>query len=170
MSYIIGQGFGLLASLCCMIQPLWKKKWQIMVSATGSNLFAVFNLLFLGQFGSGAIICAVGVVQGLISLWHLQGERPVRMIENIIFLALYVGCGLLGFKGVIDLLPIAGSILYMLMAFQRDEQKSRWLLLGNAAVFFVYYALVGSTTVIAEIFAIATSCAAIYKYRKPQEA
>lgn len=166
MNYIIGQGFGLLASLCCLIQPLWKKKWQIMVAASCSNLFAIFNLMLLNQFGSGMIICAVGVLQGMVSLWHLKTNKPILRAENIVFFILYVGCGLLGFKGLIDVLPIAGSILYMLMAFQRDEQKSRWLLLGNAAVFFAYYALVGSTTVIAEVFAIITSCAALYKYRK----
>ena len=165
MNYIIGQGFGLLASLCCLIQPLWKKKWQIMVAGTGSNLFAVFNLLLLGQFGSGAVICAVGVVQGLVALWHLKADKPILRLENILFFILYVGCGLLGYKGLIDVLPIVGSMLYMLMAFQRDEQKSRWLLLGNAIVFFLYYALVGSTTVIAEVFAIITSSVALYKYR-----
>jgi len=165
MNYIIGQVFGLIASFCCLIQPLWKKKWQMLVVSALANLCAGLNLVFLGQIGSGVIINSVAVVQGLVMLWHVKTDRPVTIAENIVFLAVYVGSGFMGFKGALDLLPIAGSVLFMLMSFQRDEQKSRWLLLFNATIFFVYYFILRSTTVFAEIFAIITSVIALYKYR-----
>ena len=166
MNYIIGQGFGLLATLCLLVQPLWKEKWKMLVVSAIANFSAAMNLLFLGQVGSGIIINSVAVVQGMVMLWHVKKDRPVTLAENIVFLAVYVGSGLLGFRSAIDALPIAGSVLFMLMSFQRDEQKSRWLLLFNAAIFFVYYLLLRSTTVFAEVFAIITSVIALYKYRK----
>ena len=168
MNYMIGQGFGLIASFCCLIQPLWKRKWQMLVVSAIANLCAALNLVFLNQIGSGILINVIAVVQGMVSLWHVQKNRPVALAENIVFLALYVGGGMLGLKSVLDVLPIAGSVLFMLMSFQRDEQKSRWLLLFNASIFFVYYLILGSTTVFAEIFAMITSCISLYKYRKPK--
>lgn len=166
MNYIIGQGFGLLATLCLLVQPLWKEKWKMLVVSAVANSSAALNLLFLNQIGSGIIINTVAVLQGFVMLWHVKKNRPVTLAENIVFLAIYVGSGLLGFRNAIDALPIAGSVLFMLMSFQRDEQKSRLLLLFNAAIFFVYYLILKSTTVFAEILAIISSCIALYKYRK----
>lgn len=166
MNYYIGQAFGILTTLCCLVMPLWKKKWQMLVSSAIANIAATLNLLFLGEFGSAAVINLVATVQVFISLWHVQKNKPVTKAENVIFFIVYVALGALSYKGLIDLLPIIGVVLFMFMAFQRDEQKTRMFTLGNATVFFVYYLILGSTVMFAEVFAMASSLFGLWKYRK----
>lgn len=166
MNYYIGQAFGVLSSLCCLVMPLMKKKWQMLVISAVSNVAATLNLVFLGEFGSAAIINLVATVQVLVSLWHVQKIKPVTRIENAAFFIAYVALGCIGLKKGIDVLPIIGVILYMFMCFQRDEQKSRVFTLLNSLVFFAYYLILGSTVVFAEIFAAVSSIVALIKYRK----
>lgn len=166
MNYWIGQALGLLSTLCCLVGPLLKRKWQMLVASAVANVAASLNLVFLGEFGSAIILNLVATVQVFLSLWHVQKDKPVKLFENIIFTVAYVVCGLLGFRKIIDILPIVGVLIFMLMSFQRDEQKSRVLMLMNATVFFAYYLIVGSTVVFAEIFAMISSIVALITYRK----
>lgn len=54
----------------------------------------------------------------------------------------------------------------MLATFQRDEQRTRVLTLINASIYLVYFVLVGSTSMLAEICVIVTSITAMYRYRQ----
>lgn len=166
MTYYIGQAFGVLLTICCLILPLFKKKWQMLVVTAAINAFAVLNLVFIGQVGSGAFLCAVGTVQALVSLWHVWKEKPVTKRENILFLILYMAFGALGFRQAVDILPMVAAVFNMVATFQRDEQKSRVFILLNAVIFLIYYLLVGSTSALAEVCVIVTSVLALYRYRK----
>ena len=102
----------------------------------------------------------------LLSYWHVQKDKPVTTTENIIFLLLYVGLGFIGFNRALDLLPIVGSVFNMLAVFQKDEQKTRYLVLCNASIFCAYYIIIGSTSLLAELMAVITTVIALVKYRK----
>ena len=173
MIYYIAQGFGLFATLCCFIMPFFKKKWQMLLVNVGGNLFFILNLLLLGANegnifanSTAMIVNLVSLLQVLISYWHVLKEKPVTTVENIIFLILYVGMGFIGFNRALDLLPIISSVFNMLAVFQRDEQKTRFLVLCNASLFCAYYIIIGSTSLLAELLAAVTSLAALIKYRK----
>jgi len=168
--FYVGQACGIIATLCCVFLPLFRKKWQMLLATVLCNFFFLLNQIFIGTIGCACIIYVVAVTQSLIMLWHLRKDTPVSTAENIIFLALYVGCGLLGFKRWLDILPLFGAVFNMLAAFQRDEQKSRWLILGNAvswASYFLIEKLITgtlSTNVFAELLAVCTTTAALIKY------
>lgn len=172
--YIEAQVFGILATLCCFAMPLFKKKWQMLLVNVGGNLFFILNLLLLGLHETGdlfanataMIVNLVSLVQVLISYWHVKKGTPVTTPENIIFLLLYVGLGFIGFNRALDLLPIAASVFNMLAVFQRDEQKTRLLVLGNASIFCAYYIIIGSTSLLAELMAVVTTLIGLIKYRK----
>lgn len=167
MNYYIGQALGIFTVVCCLVMPLWKKKWQMLMTSAVSNIAATLNLVLLGEIGSAVIINLVSTIQVFISMWHVQKNKPVTRAENIIFFIVYVVLGSLGVDGkIINVLPIIGVILFMLMSFQRDEQKTRILTLFNAGTWLIYYMIVGSTVLFAELAAMITSIAAIIKYRK----
>ncbi len=166
--YILGQAIGLLATLSCLLLPLWKKKWQMLLcNAVGNFLFGV-NLLLIGEPRS-LLIYAVAVIQSLVVLWCCQKEKRIHKAVNVLFLALYVLGGALGYALPVDLLPIVGSVFNMLATFQRDEQKTRWLLLVNTSVFFVYYILVGSSSVLATVVTMVSTILALWRYKTPRE-
>ena len=174
LTYLIAQGFGIFATLCCFAMPLFKKKWQMLLVNVFGNLFFILNLLLLGLHETGnlfanataMIVNVVSLVQVLISYYHVQKEMPVTTAENIIFLLLYVGMGFIGFHRALDLLPIVASVFNMLAVFQKDEQKTRYLVLCNASIFCAYYIILGSTSLLAELMAAITSLIALIKYRK----
>ena len=173
MMYYIAQAMGILATIFCFIMPLFKKKWQMLLINAAGNLFFILNLLLLGlnqgnifANATAMIVNLVSLVQVFISYWHVQKEKPVTAVENIIFLALYVGMGFIGFNRALDLLPIIASVFNMLAAFQRDEQKTRYLVLCNASIFCTYYILIGSTSLLAELLAVVTTVIALIRYRK----
>ena len=171
--YIIAQAFGIFATLCCFAMPLFKKKWQMLMINIGGNLFFILNLLLLGLHegdlfanATAMIVNVVSLVQVLISYWHVKKETPVTMAENIIFLLLYVGMGFIGFQRALDFLPIIASVFNMLAVFQKDEQKTRYLVLCNASIFCAYYIILGSTSMLAELLAVITTVIGLVKYRK----
>lgn len=173
MIYYIAQAFGIFATLCCFIMPLFKKKWQMLLVNVASNLFFILNLLLLGANegnlfvnSTAVIVNMVSLLQVLLSYWHVQKEKPVTKTENIIFLLLYVGLGFIGFNRALDLLPIIASVFNMLAVFQRDEQKTRYLVLCNASIFCAYYIIIGSTSLLAELMAVITTLIALIKYCK----
>lgn len=171
--YLIAQAFGIFATLCCFAMPLFKKKWQMLLINVAGNLFFILNLLLLGANegnlfanSTAMIVNWVSLVQVLISYWHVAKDTPVTKAENIIFLLLYVGLGFIGFNRALDFLPIVASVFNMLAVFQKDEQKTRLLVLCNASLFCAYYIIIGSTSLLAELMAVITTVIALIKYRK----
>lgn len=171
--YIIAQAFGIFATLCCFAMPLFKKKWQMLLVNIAGNLFFILNLLLLGAHSgdwlgnaTAMIVNLVSLVQVLISYRHVQKGTPVTKTENLIFLMLYVGLGFIGFNRALDFLPIIASVFNMLAVFQKDEQKTRYLVLCNASIFCTYYIIIGSTSLLAELMAVITTVIALIKYRK----
>ena len=174
LNYIIAQAFGIFATVCCFAMPLFKRKWQMLLVNIAGNLFFILNLLFLGYHETGSlfsnatamIVNVVSLVQVLISYYHVRKATPVTTAENIIFLLLYVGMGFVGFQRILDLLPIIASVFNMLAVFQKDEQKTRILVLFNASIFCLYYIIIGSTSLLAELLAVITTVVGLIKYRK----
>ena len=166
MTYYIGQVFGLLTTACCLLMPVLKhKKHMLWLNAT-NNFCAVLNVLLISGWGSAITVCAVAVLQSFVALWHLERDTRVSKGENLLFVFLFLGCGVLGYRRPIDVLPIVGAQFNMLSTFQRDEQRTRWLLLANASIFTVYYAIIGSTATLSCVCAIVSTVAGLLRYRK----
>ena len=90
MNYYIGQALGLMGTLCCLILPFLKKKWQMLALTAIINVFCALNLVLIGQVGSVILIYVVAVVQTIVALWHLKKDTQVTKAENLLFLALSV--------------------------------------------------------------------------------
>lgn len=178
MLYIVGQLLGILATIICIILPLFKKKWQMLVGTIVLNALMALNYVLIGQKGSAACLCLTAIVQSIVSLIHVVKETKVKHAEKIGFLILYVGFGIYGYvaalglsiqitiRSVLEILPIVGSVMNMISVFVRKEQSTRKYLLASAAAWSVYTAAIGSTTFFAEIFALLSTCAAMYHHRQ----
>lgn len=166
MQYFIGQIIGIIVTIGVIVTMQIKKKRHMLIFSAVSNILSALNILLLDTFNSGVIICCVAVFQIIFSLWHDKKQTEAPVAEKIIFLALYVAGGLLGFEKPLDVLSIVAAILYMLAMFQKKEQNIRLFLLGNMATWTVYHTVLGSTAVFAQIAGIISSLIALYRYRK----
>ena len=163
--YIIAQAFGILSTAMGLVMPLFKKKWKILMCAVGANLFVCLNLILLGEISSGAYLAGVGVVQSLIAFFHIRSDKPVSLPEKISFLIIYVVFGILGYKNLIDIVPIVASVFYMLSVFVLDEQDTRKLMLGNFLCWSIYDASVLATAFFGHFAGFCTTTFALWKYR-----
>lgn len=178
MSYIIGQFLGICSTVCTIILPFLKKKWQLLTANILVNLLICLNMILIGQFGSAAFLCLVAVVQSIVSIGHSTKGTKVSLTEAIIFTVLYVGAGAFGIitapgfvwevntSNLLELMPIIGALLLMVSVFSPDEQTTRKWLLGNAIIWTVYTAIVGSTAFFTDLVAVISTSSALYKYRK----
>lgn len=165
MDYIIAQIFGIFATICCFVGPLFKRKWQMLINSAVANIFTAINFIMLGELGTGIIMNVIAVVQIVFSLWHTLKNTKVTLIENVVFLVAYVVLGIVGYNKLIDILPVIGAAIFMFSIFQRDEQKTRILYLGNAFAWIIYDILIGSSAAFSQLATICTTSMALYKYR-----
>ena len=164
--YYIGQAVGILVTIGAVVNLQLKKKQHMYILSIIVNILSALNILLLGGFSSGVLICLVADIQIAMAIWHDKKQTQARLPEQIIFLALYVVSGLLGFNTWIDVLSIVAAVLYMLAMFQKKEQNIRLFLLGNMATWTVYHAVLGSTAIFAQLAGIVSSLIALARYRK----
>ena len=164
--YILAQIFGILVAVSCTAAPVFKKKWQILAVLLFGNICASLNFLLLNGFGSAVIINLLATVHISVNMIHeCRGKYP-NTIEKIIFFLLYIGCGLIGYRTILDLLPIVAAVFFMLSVFQKKEQSIRICNTLNATTWIIYDCIVGSSAIVAQLLAIISNVASFIKYRR----
>lgn len=181
MNYIIGQAFGLLASGISVLNPVYRKKWMMLLNNLFTNLFYGLNLVFLGEIGSGIFLFAVAVLQAAINLFHSLRGKEAKLPEKLIFLALYVGLGFYGLvtspdfvpginlQNLIELLPIIGAVFSMSFVFAPKEQTARKFLICCDSTWAIYYIIIGSTGIVGSLLSITLCLISLYRYRQKKK-
>ena len=183
--YYFAQALGIIVTVLCIVNPFFKKKWQMLVNIALMNLFMAVNFLILNNLtiGSAVVLNLVAIAQVILNYFHTRKNEDVPLWEKILFSVLYVGGGFWGllnatgyapFSNVwitlLELLPILGAVFNMLAVFAPTPQALRRFSLGNASFWCVYTGILLSTSFFAEFFALVSSAIALYKYRaKPTE-
>ena len=110
---------------------------------------SIFTILFISGalsllcYGSGkAEKTAIGIITAPDFVWEINTHN------------------------LIEMMPIIGALLLMVSVFVPDEQTTRKWLLGNAIIWTVYTAIVGSTAFFTDLICVITTSTALYKYRK----
>ena len=175
--YFIGQGLGVLSTLCAIIRPFCKKKMQILAMNIGVNLLVATNYILISQFGSGALLGLVCVVQSLCSMAHEARGNHAGNGEIAFFGLMYLIFGLVGFFAavgfppafcfatVLELTPIAGTALMMAAIYAPNEQATRRLLLANGILWTIYALTKGSSTFLTNATSASAAGIALWRYR-----
>lgn len=176
--YLLAQTFGILGMIITILQPQFRNKVHILICGIVDNILNGLYFFLLGQTGSSVFLCVVAVVQSGIAILHRVRKNEPRTWESVLFFLLYLGCGLWGMTNATgfewgltkqnarELLPVIGSLMFMLSVFAKGEQKTRFLLMLNGAFWLVYTALIGSTVFFGSLFATVSPILAMWKYRK----
>jgi len=178
MKYLIGQAFGIIATIAGVSVPVFKKKWQMLVLSICNNIFCALNLIFLDAIGSGIFLFAVATVQALINLLHSLRNTSGKAYEKIIFAALYLGLGFYGLftgpnyvpginaRNLLELLPIIAAMMNMCFVFSSGEKQARIFFILCNFLWMLYYIIIGSSTVLGSAFSVATGLFALYRNRE----
>ena len=175
--YLIGQSLGILSTLCAIARPFCKRKMQILAMNIGVNLLVALNYILIGQFGSGAMLGLVCVVQSLCSMAHTAKGQKVPNLEVAFFGLLYLIFGLVGFftavgfppafvfSTILELTPLAGTALMMAAIYAPKEQTTRKLLLANGILWTIYALTKGSSTFLTNATSATAAGIALWRYR-----
>ena len=175
--YLIGQSLGILSTLCAIARPFCKRKMQILAMNIGVNLLVALNYILIGQFGSGAMLGLVCVVQSLCSMAHAAKGNQVPNLEVGLFGVLYLIFGLIGFftavgfppavtfSTLLELTPLAGTALMMAAIYAPREQTTRKLLLANGILWTIYALTKGSSTFLTNATSATAAGIALWRYR-----
>ena len=166
MAYIIGQIFGVIASILVVVVLQLKHRKHILWASVLVNTIGGINVLLLNGFSSGVIMNIVAISQILVSLWHEKKGTQENTVEKVIFCALYIVGGILGYTTPIDILAIVAAVFYMLAMSQKKEQRIRMFLIGNMVSWTIYHGYLGSTGIFAQIAGLISSFIGIYRYRQ----
>lgn len=184
MMRLIGQAFGILATIAGIALPVFKKKWQMLVMSICNNIFCGLNLIFLNEIGSGIFLFIVAAVQAIVNLIHALHDTESKLPEKIIFVALYLGLGFYGMftspnyiagpgfniHNLQELLPIAGASMNMLFVFSRKEKTARLFFVLCNALWLIYNIMIGSSVLIGSAFSVITGLASLFGYEKKKAA
>ena len=176
--YILGQVLGLVGTAITIATPQFRTKFQILFCNASVNALNAMNFIMLGQTGSAVYLCLIAIVQSCVSMWHEKKQTVVLRWETALFFLLYAGFGFYGmvtsdgfvwavtWKNMLQILPVIGALMLMLSVFAKGEQKTRVYLLLNGAAWLIYTAAIGSTIFFSSIASVASTIAALWKYRK----
>ena len=92
MEEILGQIFGIVIMILCVINTQFPKRWQMLLCTSLVNLFSSLNQLLVGSGLTACFLCAVATIHCAINSYKAKREIPERLWEKILFIAL------LGFK------------------------------------------------------------------------
>ncbi len=163
---LIADILGILVFVFSLISCQMKRKQHMMLISAAANLISGMSFLFLSQRISSAVMLNfTAVAQCLSSSFHAYKDAEISKTEKVVFLVLYTICGATAFKVPLDLMPITGSLVFMISAFQKSEQRIRYYMLVNALIWIIYDIIVGSTAVFSQIFSLISLLISLYRFR-----
>ena len=158
---------GYVATVLFVIATQFPKKSHILICYALANLSTAASVIFLlGRVSSAALLSLVGFMHTSLNLYHHCKHQQPGKPEQIVVILVYLVSGLLGVRQWLDVLPIIGSMFFVWSVLQTDEQKIRYILLGNAFFNLIYYIAIGSTVALAEFLADISIITSIFRYRK----
>ncbi len=141
----MSQIFGYAATIVSIIGFQLKKQWQIILSQFFSNAFVALSYLFLGVSKmSGGAVCMVGALQTLTNFFYLKKEKTPPRVLTGIFLAAYVAAAVFALciaetvRIPYDLLPLLGSLVFLIGVSIKNSTATRFLFLANMLIWIAY--------------------------------
>ena len=142
-SNLISQIFGAIVCVFAVASMQTKNIKYTMLFQLLCNGLGMISYLLLDGF-SGFGIYLIATLQSLVFfLLRLFDKKVPVWVYPIIFTS-YVGCSLLTFKGITDIVPMIAAQLCALALIQKKTSNYRIVILLNGSVWIIYDLLVGS--------------------------
>lgn len=163
--FIIAQIFGILGIIASVCSMQFKERRQIFIALLLLNLFSALNFVFLGTMAS-AYVCFFAIVEMLINHLFERKKQPVPKWVVMLYVAINIALGTLGFAGWLDILPILCALLFCVTVLMKQEQNIRKATLVNQTLWLIFDLSVGAYFfAISNVLTIISTGIAIWRYR-----
>lgn len=162
MTLIIGNIVALMASVAMAISGILKDKKQILiVQAIQIGLFIVSNLVLGGYVG--AIVNAISLVRNIICYKDKLDIKGIIIITVLsVVLSLYFNN-----LGIVGLLPLIASTLYLWFMNVKDISKFKILMIFITTLWLIYDICIKSyTSAVFDFITIIANIVSLYSIKK----
>lgn len=164
---ILAQALGIISSAIAICSYQFKRKWQILGLSAVANTLTGLNFLLIGNAGVMTANCFVAALQCAINMLRSYlGKKDAGTLEKLIVFAVFLAIGIVRYNSLLDLLPLASTVFFVLSTFQRSEQSIRVMLFFNNLILLVYSLIMGSSVLFGYVFSIVSIVLAYIRERK----
>lgn len=143
LTYAVAQVIGFIAMACGIISFQSKRRTNILLFQTTSNLLWVVHFLLLGAF-SAVLANVIGILRNLVYMQRGKYKFADSKLIPIAFVAIFTVSGILTYEDPFSLLPMLAMAVATVAFFVRKENLIRWMSLGIAVPWLTYGIYAGS--------------------------
>ena len=174
MTEILGQTFGILVMIGCIVNNQFPKRWQMLLGLTVISLFAALNQLLVGSGLTACLTGCVAVVHCPINAYKAKKELPTRLWEDVLFSILYLAAWFVGFLAsgengtplYLDIMTLVATACFVASVFMPKERDIRICTFLNSFIYFIYDVINLNLACIAKLFNMISVIVALIRYRK----
>ncbi len=163
-NFVVAQIFGILGIIASVLSMQFKKRKHILIVLLLLNLFSALNFVFLGSLSS-AYVCFFAIIEMIINYIFEKNNKDVSKSVICIYIIINIILGMISYKTLIDILPIACALLYCGTILTKKETNIRKLMLANQSTWLVFDIVVKAYTFsISNILTIISTLIAMKRY------
>ena len=136
-SFWLAQVFGLIGVVINIVSMQINNKRKILALYAVANFSFAINFFLLGAY-TGAVLCFIQaiatILNGILDIKNIKTPR----LAIVIYLLIVIGIGIYTYSGIVDILAIAGGILYALIISSEKESRIRKLTFLSMVVWTIY--------------------------------
>ncbi len=144
-NFVVAQIFGILGIIASVLSMQFKKRKHILIALLLLNLFSALNFVFLGSLSS-AYVCFFAIIEMIINYIFEKNNKDVSKGVICIYIIINIILGMISYKTLIDILPIACALLYCGTILTKKETNIRKLMLVNQSTWLVFDIVVKAYT------------------------
>ncbi len=135
--HLISQILGYLSTLTVLFALQQKEMKIILILSIISNVMSSASNLLIGGYAGGCV-CALAVIQTVISFRYEWKEKKVPLYVTGIFVAGYIAITVFTYNTILDILPCLAAILYACAIVQKKPLRYRLFIAFNASLWILY--------------------------------
>ena len=148
MAYILSQILGLVVFIFVFASMQTQNMKRVLLCQIGCNGLGMISYVLLGGF-SGCGIYLIATIQSVLFYFIRKREKEIPRWLYVIIIGLYIGCSVVSFKDLLDLVPMVAAILCAVSLFQKKSTNYRIIMLLNGTTWSIYDVVIGAYTMLA---------------------
>ena len=124
--YILSQVIGLVALVITLVSYHLDTKKKIFKSMCIANVCDMIHYLFLGAY-SGFLTKVIAFIRNIFIVEKEEHRNLNNVCFLFVFIFLYLVFGILSYDGIISLFPCFAAIIYIIVVWNGDEGKVKFI-------------------------------------------
>lgn len=164
--YVLINIIGILAIITWILSIQNKDKKGILIYQIVANILYFIQYYLLNAYSA----CLMNFITAVRCLKFYLEEKKYDKVSNnsfMFFTILIIIIGIFTYNGILSLLPIIASLIYMYSVWQNNLNTTRYLFIVAAFIWFYYNFSIGAyINVVGNIFEIVSGIISIIRFRR----